>query len=771
MSKLLLFPVAAFLCLAIAPGAQTPGPAPRLDQWTILGPGGGGTTIGPVISPSDPNLVIEHCDMTGAYITHDGGLSWRMFNLRNGLETFAFDPKNQNRIYAAGAALWRSDDAGQTWRMLFPDPRKRTVEHQNGDHADYSLSADDGEYVRGLWIREVVVDPSNTDLVHIAFADPSTQGISILSSKDAGATFHHEFDIDQDRILLLAYPGGERLVVGEHGVYRGKARKPVPIAKPAETVKAATIGSEQGKTYLYATTSSGRLFVSEDLGATWQPRTPGLGQKAGEFRAIATSTDHGLTAYAGFHGLELGAGAGDTFNGIARPPDAGHPWSIVFRESHQPASNLNPSWIEQRATAKGTNRNASIFFDTPYSLAVAPANPDICYAADLFRTYRTLDGGKAWEQVNSARAAEGRWTTRGLDVTTSYGVQFDPFDTRHIFIDYTDIGLFQSQDGGRSWESSTTGVPENWRNTTYWLAFDPAVRGLLWGAFSGTHDLPRPKMWRHRSPDQFSGGVGVSVDGGRSWTPSNQGMEESAITHILLDPASPAGSRTLYACAFGRGVYKSTDGGKTWQLKNEGIEEQKPFAWRIVQGGNGALFLIVARSNEGRAGATAGAGAIYKSVDGAEHWTPIHLPAGVNGPSGLALDPTDNYRMYLAAWGQEQEGVDTGGGVYLSTDGGKTWKLVESLSQHVYDVTIDPRTPGTLYISGFDAGAYRSTDAGLHWARIQGYNFKWGHRVIRDPADPTQIYIATYGGSVWHGPAAGDPQSQEDILTPVPVAH
>jgi hypothetical protein len=33
------------------------------------------------------------------------------------------------------------------------------------------------------------------------------------------------------------------------------------------------------------------------------------------------------------------------------------------------------------------------------------------------------------------------------------------------------------------------------------------------------------------------------------------------------------------------------------------------------------------------------------------------------------------------------------------------------------------------------------------------------------------IYIATYGGSVWHGPAAGDPTATEDIETPVPVAH
>jgi len=196
-------------------------------------------------------------------------------------------------------------------------------------------------------------------------------------------------------------------------------------------------------------------------------------------------------------------------------------------------------------------------------------------------------------------------------------------------------------------------------------------------------------------------------------------MDETAFTHILLDPASPAGKRTLYACGFGIGVYKSTDNGMSWQLKNDGIKEFDPFAWRIVRSDDGALYLIVARANEGRFGEMGGSGALYRSVDGAEHWEKIRLPEGVNGPTGLAIDPRDNRRIYLTAWGQEHEGVDVGGGVFLSTDGGQSWKPVFSQSQHVYDVTIDPKAPDSLYICGFDAAAFRSTDAGLHWSRIR----------------------------------------------------
>jgi len=58
----------------------------------------------------------------------------------------------------------------------------------------------------------------------------------------------------------------------------------------------------------------------------------------------------------------------------------------------------------------------------------------------------------------------------------------------------------------------------------------------------------------------------------------------------------------------------------------------------------------------------------------------------------------------------------------------------------------------------FRGGVAVSTDGGKTWSRIKGYNFKWGYRVILDPADPEKIYITTFSGSVWHGPAAGGPR-------------
>ncbi len=157
------------------------------------------------------------------------------------------------------------------------------------------------------------------------------------------------------------------------------------------------------------------LFVSEDDGATWQLRTPALGQKSGDFGAIAASSRNGQIAYVGFRGLKLGRLPQDLYNGIAKTADAGRTWSIVFRESTRrplismPRCRTAPGLTSAPRPAAPTG--TEIFFDAPYSLAVAPSDPAICYASDLFRTYRTLDGGKTWAQLDSVRA--GR-TTIGL---------------------------------------------------------------------------------------------------------------------------------------------------------------------------------------------------------------------------------------------------------------------------------------------------------------------------------------------------------------------
>jgi hypothetical protein len=333
----------------------------------------------------------------------------------------------------------------------------------------------------------------------------------------------------------------------------------------------------------------------------------------------------------------------------------------------------------------------------------------------------------------------------------------------------TDIGLLESRDRGESWIYGTkdNGVPKNWLNTTYWFTFDPEVKGRAWAVMSGVHDLPRPKMWRRKGTANFEGGILVTENNGRSWQPVSKDIGEAAFTHILIDPESKKDTRTLYACAFGKGVYKSVDGGKTWTLKNKGISGSEPLTWQIVRANkNRTLFLIVSRRSEDGSIGDEKDGAIYRSDDGAESWVKLLLPPGTNCPVSLVIDEENNNRVLLSTWGRLSKGQftpDTGGGIFLSTDNCKSWKHVLEKDQHIHDLTYDVRNH-TYYACGFNSSAYRSEDRGETWTRIRGYNFKWGQRVDPDPRDANKIFVITFGGGVWYGPAKGDDNAAEDII-------
>ena len=123
------------LSCGLASAAQRPG------GFRVIGPGGGGAMFHPTISPHDANTVLISCDMTGSYITHDGGHSWRMFNLRGVTRFFVFDPLAPHTIYAEGIGLWRSTDDGETWKLLDPKPSAVRGIEMSSDHAEEKILA------------------------------------------------------------------------------------------------------------------------------------------------------------------------------------------------------------------------------------------------------------------------------------------------------------------------------------------------------------------------------------------------------------------------------------------------------------------------------------------------------------------------------------------------------------------------------------------------------------------------------------------------------
>ena len=682
--------------------------------WRVIGPGGGGSLFHPTVSPHDSRTALVACDMTGSYLTHDGGASWRMLNFGDPVQFFRFDPTDERVMYAEAGALFRTADGGATWSRLFP--RRVKSISMGDDHASPTYHAAPGEPPEPA--TALAIDPEDSRILYMTAAN------TLWTSYDTGATWQdsatlpgrtREIWIDLhslrgDRTLYLAGP--DALYVRKDGRWRTLAL-PGPIAD---------IAASPPNFYV---TIAGKLHVSTDSGTTWRDSTlPGSG---GAASTIAVSADHPEIAYVYFTNLRT---LFRTTSGVAKTADAGRHWETVN-------DNVSDAWLTERFGAG--------WAEPIYGIGVAPHDPNLVYTTDSGRVMRTTDGGKSWRPAYSTHTGDAKWTTNGIDVTTCYGLHFDPFDPRHVFISYTDIGLWASNSAGASWYSATrNGVPHQWENTTYWMEFDPTVRGRMWAAMSGTHDLPRPKMWRRTSPEKYTGGVVRSDDGGQTWRVQNNGMPQTAATHILRDP-----SGALYVTGFGRGVFKSTDAGDHWALMNEGIEGEQPFAWRIVRDAKAALYLIVARRSDDGTSGNPGDGALYRSTDGAGHWSRLPLPAGVNGPNGLAIDPRNPNRLYLAAWGRSLPEGASGGGIYLSTNRGASWRSVLSEDQHVYDITIDAKDPASLYATGFESAVWHSTNRGLTWQRVPGYDFKWGHRVILDPLNPRRLFVTTFGGSVW----------------------
>jgi hypothetical protein len=382
---------------------------------------------------------------------------------------------------------------------------------------------------------------------------------------------------------------------------------------------------------------------------------------------------------------------------------------------------------------------------------------------------KTIDGGRTWSGVYSHTLPGGAAVSTGLDVTTTYGVHFDPYDRKHLAVSCTDIGYQHSFDGGKSWIRSVTGVPADWVNTCYWVAFDPAVPNKCWAGWSGIHDLPRGKMTRDPQwKAKCRGGICVSLDGGRTWKPSVTGMGfDAPVTSVVVDPHSPVGKRVLFATVYNKGLFKSVDDGRTWKLHNKGIGDNT-CAFEITLAGNGDLYLVVSPTPDPVAGAPRFyPGALYKSTDGAESWQLLRVVAGDTlFPSGIGVDPLNPRRIFLACWSDitlgdlfgavvRKTGGDRNivlpGGIFRSEDGGQTWVSLVGPREYVYDVTVDGHHPGRVYANTFMGKALRSDDQGNTWRTIRGYDFHWGHRVLVDENDPEQVYMTTYGSGIWHG--------------------
>jgi photosystem II stability/assembly factor-like uncharacterized protein len=276
-----------------------------------------------------------------------------------------------------------------------------------------------------------------------------------------------------------------------------------------------------------------------------------------------------------------------------------------------------------------------------------------------------------------------------------------------------------------------------------------------------------------------NGGVFKSIDYGRTWQPIFDDQPTASVGAIAVSISNPnvvyvGGGEGLHRpdLSVGDGVYKSTDAGKTWT--HLGLRDGQQIAQLAVDPKNpDRIFVAVAGHpygpNEERG--------VYRSLDGAKTFEKVLYRDENIGASDVQIDPSNPQVVYAALWESREapweNGVFNGdsGGIFKSTDGGKTWQqLTKGLPNTIVqaNIAIAPGAPKTLFAAVRTktiAKLYRSNDGGETWSGTTddprpGLGIGGGDLpVVRfDPKNPQIVYSAsivcwksTDGGKTWDG--------------------
>jgi photosystem II stability/assembly factor-like uncharacterized protein len=499
-----------------------------------------------------------------------------------------------------------------------------------------------------------------------------------------------------------------------------------------------------------------------------------LGPDGGSVFALVAESDKLQVLYAG-----VDAGVFRSMDGGATWRWAGNGLDLRVQVNTLAVDPLHPSTLyagQPTGLFKSTNRGASwtkTSLGSGYvsKIAVHPRFSATVFAATSVGLYQSNNGGGRWKLL-----------TKGLLRPPYFAswVSFDPASPRRMFISIQDEGLnggglYQSLDGGFSWQPIHSGVMDN--QTVRTLAIDrrsprTLYAGTLSGAFKSTDggktwiDLRFPdfnvvlSLVLHPSQPNVvyagaGGGLFLSQDGGGTWTALTQGLPSFGSVAGLLISSHP---QTLYAGVAGAdtihpsGVFQSGDGGSSWTLASRGLSASNVTSVAVAAQNPDTLWSISDLIP-------------FRSVDRGETWTaaePGPLLSTHREAPRVVIDPFDAATVYI----QSDDGQ-----ILRSGDGGQTWETGGNAG-FTLALAIGPQHPATLWAASQSGGLLRSTDRGDTWTAMPG-PASAGFYLALDipPSAPSTVYAAgtldfkarfvrtTDGGSTWSFIQDGLPNS------------
>jgi photosystem II stability/assembly factor-like uncharacterized protein len=694
--------LAAGLVLALFPTLAFAGPP---VTWTPRGIGGGGAMYAPTINPANPREMAIGCDMSPQFTSVNAGKTWSLIDFRQ-LQS------------GHECAIRYTRDPKIRWTIGFStsggDDRVRPARSVDGGKTWYSPPERAWPAARIAYI--LYADYDNPDRAVIS-ADYGELWITL----DGGRTFAKKitaFDKDVGLHLAGAFFDGNTIYLGlNDGLYISNdgggtfQKSKIPGMLGLDFITSFAGGKSGGKLRLACVAHRkgwpgmtgadledyAGVYVLDPDAKTWQLKTAGIPESAAMFFVRMAANDADTIYVAGGSGGSLPAPI------VCKSTDGGGSWTNVFQA------------VGNRNIAAGWARDGGDFgWSFPeYALGfeVDSLDKNHLLLTDLGCAHASDDGGKSWRQVYTTPAAQPAtglfpkgqaYSSNGLEVTSIWQIHW--FDPTNVFACATDIRGFRSTDAGNTWAFNYTG---DTFNSMYRVATDPASR-VTYAAVSSVHDIYQSTYLADKKIDHGKGAVLATSDNGATWQPV--GHLDKPVVWVTVDPKH---SGTVYASVAHSqdgGIYVTHDAAKGKEArwtKLAAPPRTQGHAYNIHDLSDGTLLCTFAGRRLGNKSFTESSG-VFLSTDGGKSWedrTDFRMRFWTKD---VVLDPADKtdstwYAGTFLAWGKSAR--DSEAGLYRTTDRGKTWTqlatspLAKSGVLNVESCAFDPAHPGQFYFT------------------------------------------------------------------------
>ena len=178
-----------------------------------------------------------------------------------------------------------------------------------------------------------------------------------------------------------------------------------------------------------------------------------------------------------------------------------------------------------------------------------------------------------------------------------------------------------------------------------------------------------------------SGGVWKTLNGGASWSPVFDEQPIQNIGAVAITQSNPsivwAGTgegNPRNSVSLGEGIYKSLDGGKTWKCM--GLQKTRNIHRIIIDPSNPDVIYAGVMGNPFKEHAERG---VYKTTDGGETWKLILHTNDTSGVGDMVIDPTNPNKLLVNMYQHKRtpwslKGGGSGSGLYITYDGGRNFK-------------------------------------------------------------------------------------------------